>query len=105
MIGTLKTPLQPLFEDEEFGPQLNESLESIRPGETPKDQAYQAQAGEILPFAVKLINKLKAELATVKGSLKARDAARPKTSDGSTPAAEQGAPQADLKSLLGNMQR
>lgn len=101
MIGTLKGPLSALFDDPVFGPTLQESLKGIRPAETAMDRAYQAQAGEILPFSVKVINKLMAEVSTLRKSLQAREAAKPKTTDGTTPAAEQGQQQPNLKHLLG----
>jgi hypothetical protein len=100
MISTLKAPLSTLFDDPEFGQTLQESLKSIRPAESAMDRAYQAQAGEILPFSVKVINKLQAEVATLRKSLQARETARPRTTDGTTPQAEQAQQQPDLKSLL-----
>ncbi len=105
MIGTLSAPIKPLLDDAEFGPQIKEALESIRPGEEPMDKAYQAQAGEILPFTIKFINKLQQQVNTLKKSLAAREGAKPRTTDGTTPIVEQGAQQADLKSLLAGAMR
>lgn len=91
---TLSTAnLKPLFDDADLkieGVTISQAFEGAKPAEEGDYQgrAYQALAGEALPFVVEALNKAKRELKEVKGSISARNGARPKTTDGTTPPAQ-----------------
>lgn len=81
--AVLTDKLKPIFD--EF-PEAIEAIKDAKPSKELADQVYDAKASHALFYASKTINSLYQKLAKVEASLKAREAAKPRSGDGSAPA-------------------
>jgi len=75
----LNPRLETLFKDNK---EAQEAIKSARPATDPMGSAYQAQAGEILPFLTKDYNRVLAENAELKRLQGVKNSVKPKDGDG-----------------------